>query len=216
VVRICSRKYIQNHAPYQSVISIAHEKIVMKKKIEIDSSVAPFPKPAVLVGAIVDGKPNFMNLAWLTRISFKPHLWLMSIGKNKYTARGIREQGKFSLNIPGADLVVKLDYCGITSGEKVDKSKLFDVFYGELDNVPMIAECPICFELSVFQIIELLERDLIIGEVKHAYSEERYLTDGKLDQKKINQLVYTQPPSQYWTLGEKVGDAFSIGKELKK
>lgn len=185
-------------------------------KIEISDGVAPFPKPAVLVGAMVDGKPNFMNLAWLTRISMKPHMWLMSIGKNKYTVKGIREQGRFSVNIPGADLVVKLDYCGITSGSKVDKSKLFDVFYGELENVPMIRECPVCFELTVFQIIESFERNLIIGEVRHVYSEERYLTDGKLDQRKINQLIYIQPPGQYWTLGDKVADAFSVGKELEK
>jgi flavin reductase (DIM6/NTAB) family NADH-FMN oxidoreductase RutF len=186
------------------------------EKIEIDNAIAPFPKPAVLVGAMVDGRPNFMNLAWLTRISFKPHMWLMSLSKNRYTGRGIREQGKFSINIPGVDLVVKLDYCGITSGQNVDKSELFDVFYGKLETVPMIRECPVCYELTVFQIIEVLDRDLIIAEVKHTYSEERYLTDGTLDQKKINQLIYTQPPSRYWALGEKVADAFSIGKELKK
>ncbi|MBN2229355.1 MAG: flavin reductase family protein [Candidatus Thorarchaeota archaeon] len=185
------------------------------EKIEIDNGIAPFPKPAVLLGAIIDGKPNFMNLAWMTRISFKPHLWIMSLGKGKYTGQGIREQGKFSINIPGADLVVELDYCGITSGRKVDKSKIFDIFYGKLGDVPMIRECPVCIELTVNQIIEMYERDLIIGEVKHIYTEERFLTDGKLDQKKINQLIYTQPPGHYWTLGSTIGEAFSIGKELK-
>ena len=178
-------------------------------KIEIDSSIAPFPKPAVLVGAIVDGKPNFMNLAWLTRISFKPHLWLSSVAKNRYTARGIREQGKFSINIPTTDLVVKLDYCGLNSGAKVDKSKLFDIFYGKMKEVPMIR-----VELKLYDVIEMVERLLIIGEVMHIYTEERYLTDGKLDQEKIRQMNYTQPPSAYWLLGKKIADAFSIGKTL--
>ena len=184
-------------------------------KIEIDNGIAPFPKPAVLVGAIVDGKPNFMNLAWLTRISFKPHLWLFSVAKNRYTGKGIREQGKFSINIPNRDLVVELDYCGITSGAKEDKSKLFTVFYGELGDVPMIEECPVCIELTVFDVLEMVERLLIVGEVKHIYTEERYLTDGKLDQEKIGQLAYTQPPSAYWLLGERVADAFSVGKKLR-
>ena len=184
-------------------------------KIEIDSGISPFPKPAVLVGAIVDGKPNFMNLAWLTRISFKPHLWLISVAKNRYTAKGIREQGKFSINIPSTDLVAELDYCGITSGAKEDKSKLFTIFYGELKNVPMIRECPICVELTVFEVLEIVERLLIVGEVKRIYTEEQYLTDGKLDQEKIRQMVYTQPPSAYWLLGEKVADGFSVGKKLR-
>ncbi len=183
-------------------------------KIEIDNGIAPFPKPAVLVGAIVDGKPNFMNLAWLTRISFKPHLWLFSVAKDRYTAKGIREQGKFSINIPDRDLVVELDYCGITSGAKEDKSKLFTTFYGELGDVPMIKECPVCIELTVFDVLEMVERLLIVGEVKHIYTEERFLTDGKLDQEKIGQLAYTQPPSAYWLLGERVAEAFSVGKKL--
>ncbi|MFW9933583.1 MAG: flavin reductase family protein, partial [Candidatus Thorarchaeota archaeon] len=152
------------------------------EKIEIENTIAPFPKPAVLVGSMVDGRPNFMNLAWLTRISFKPHLWLMSIGKNKYTVKGIRESKRFSINIPNSELIVELDYCGITSGSKVDKSSLFTIFYGSLKDVPMIEECPICFELVLSEIIERDERALIIGEVKHIYTEERYLTEGKIDQ----------------------------------
>jgi flavin reductase (DIM6/NTAB) family NADH-FMN oxidoreductase RutF len=184
-------------------------------KIELDTGVAPFPKPAVLLGAMVDGKPNFMNLAWLTRISFKPHLWVLSVPKTRYTAEGIRQQKKFSICIPGKDLVVELDYCGITSGRNEDKSKIFTIFYGELKDVPMIKECPVCVELTVFDEIEMVDRLLIIGEVKHIYTEERYLTDGKLDQDKIGILSYTQPPSAYFLLGEKVADAFSVGKKLR-
>jgi hypothetical protein len=31
-------------------------------------------------------------------------------------------------------------------GEKVDMSKLFDIFYGALKTAPMIRECPLCIE----------------------------------------------------------------------
>ena len=186
----------------------------MMDKIEIDSGTSPIPKPAVLVGVMIDGRPNFMNLAWLTRISFKPHLWILSIGDSKFTSTGIREAGKFSINIPSTEHVVELDYCGLVSGRKVNKAKIFDIFYGKLEDVPMIRECPVCFELTVHQIINMVGRALIIGEVQHVYTEKRYLTDGRLDQKKIKQLVYTSPPSCYWTLGEKIADAFSVGKQI--
>jgi len=185
-------------------------------KIEIESSTAPFPKPSVLVGAIIEGRPNFMNLAWLTRISYKPHLWIMSIGINKYTTKGIRERKRFSINLPNVDLVAKLDYCGLTSGADVDKSSLFSIFYGAMKDVPMIEECPVCFELEVIEIIEREGRALVIGEVKHTYTEEHYLTDGKLDQEQLKQLIFTQPPGAYWSFGKKIGDAWSIGKRLLK
>jgi flavin reductase (DIM6/NTAB) family NADH-FMN oxidoreductase RutF len=135
--------------------------------------------------------------------------------KNRYTARGIHEEGKFSINIPSNDLVVELDYHSITSGAEKDKSELFTVFYGELRYVPMIHECPVCVELAVYDVLEMVERLLFVGEVKHVYTEEKYLTDGKLDQEKIRQMAHTQPPSEYWLLGENVADAFSVGKKIR-
>ena len=42
-------------------------------KVEIDSGIAPFVKPSVLVGVMINDKPNFMNVAWLTRLAFKPN-----------------------------------------------------------------------------------------------------------------------------------------------
>ena len=38
------------------------------------------------------------------------------------------------------------DYCGLYSGRKVDKSRLFEVFYGELKTAPLIMECPVNLE----------------------------------------------------------------------
>jgi len=33
-------------------------------------------------------------------------------------------------------MVTATDYCGIKSGKKVDKSKIFELFYGELKTAP--------------------------------------------------------------------------------
>ncbi|MFW9927522.1 MAG: hypothetical protein ACFFDM_12285 [Candidatus Thorarchaeota archaeon] len=40
------------------------------------------------------------------------------------------------------------------------------------------------------------------------------MTDGILDQKKLNLLLFTKPATQYWTLGDVVADAYSIGEQL--
>jgi flavin reductase (DIM6/NTAB) family NADH-FMN oxidoreductase RutF len=56
---------------------------------------------------------------------------------------------------------------------------------------------------------------LILGEVTHLYSEERFMTTGVLDQKKLRPLLFTNPAQQYWSLGEVVADAYSVGKELE-
>jgi flavin reductase (DIM6/NTAB) family NADH-FMN oxidoreductase RutF len=111
---------------------------------------------------------------------------------------------------------VKTDYCGIRSGKDVDKSEIFEIFYGNLENAPMIKECPVTAECTLHELVDLSTHYLVLGEVKHIYSEERFMTNGVLDQKKLNFLLFTNPARQYWTLGNVVADAYSIGKKLEK
>jgi flavin reductase (DIM6/NTAB) family NADH-FMN oxidoreductase RutF len=60
-----------------------------------------------------------------------------------YTNQGIKENGCFSVNIPNTRMLKVTDYVGINSGSVIDKSTLFDVFYGKLENAPMIRETPL-------------------------------------------------------------------------
>jgi flavin reductase (DIM6/NTAB) family NADH-FMN oxidoreductase RutF len=185
-------------------------------KIQINPGVAPFPKPIVLVGAMVNDRPNFITIAWFNRMNGRPNIWGVAMGKKQYTLEGIRKNGKFSINFPNVDIVDRVDFCGIYSGREVDKSATFDVFYGELGNVPMIKECPVTAECSVYEIMELPSTSLLLGEVKHAYIEERFMTDGVPDLRKIKPFVFIRPGDQYWALGASIGDAWSIGKTLKE
>ena len=103
---------------------------------------------------------------------------------------GIKENKIFSVNFPNPELAIKTDYCGLVSGRDVDKSKVFNLFFGESQNAPMIQECPICVECSVHQLVDLPDHVVVFGEVQHIYTEEQYLTDGHLDPKKFNPLVF--------------------------
>jgi hypothetical protein len=47
------------------------------------------------------------------------------------------------------------------------------------------------------------------------YTEERFLTDGKMDFRKMKPLILSQPDTSYWSLGEPVARAWSIGKKFK-
>ncbi|TXT61365.1 MAG: putative NADPH-flavin oxidoreductase [Promethearchaeota archaeon] len=50
---------------------------------------------------------------------------------------------EFSVNIPSEDMVDVTDYCGITQGKRKDKSILFEAFFGELKNSPLINVAPV-------------------------------------------------------------------------
>jgi flavin reductase (DIM6/NTAB) family NADH-FMN oxidoreductase RutF len=185
-------------------------------KIRLSPGLFP-PMPVALAGAMVEGRPNFMAAAWITRVGMNPPLIGVSVNHRQFTGQGIRDTGIFSLCLPGPDLVERTDYCGLVSGRNVDKSALFDVFYGELGTAPMIRECPLCLEIRLEQTVELSQPGFFfIGEIVAGWADGAIVTDGEPDLAKYRPLLLTMPDNRYWTLGEVVADAWSVGKSLKK
>jgi flavin reductase (DIM6/NTAB) family NADH-FMN oxidoreductase RutF len=191
------------------------------EKIELKAKPYLFPKPIVIVGANVGGKPNFMPVAFVGIVNMKPPMISVAMGKSHHTNIGIRENGTFSVNTPSEDMVKITDYCGLVSGKRVDKSVLFEIFYGTLKTAPMIKECPFNMEVKVIQTVELPIDEVFIGEIVGAYSEEQYLTNDQPDVKKINPIVFSMHDdhlghgNNYWKVGEYLGRGWSIGKEFK-
>ena len=174
-----------------------------------------YPMPAVLVGALVNGKTNFMTAAWCGIAASKPPAISVGLQSIRFTLEGIKANNTFSINIPSADLVEKVDYCGIYSGHKVDKSQIFKVDYGKLKTAPMIQECPVNLECQVIHSLELGSHILFVGEIAETYIKEECLTDEKADPSKIDPLIYTTGVMQYQRLGEVVGGAWKVGKKKK-
>ena len=186
-------------------------------KVLMGSRTLVFPMPALLVGANVDGKPNFMAVAWGGIACGKPPMVSLAIRPDRYTYRGIIENKTLSVNIPPASLVKEVDYCGITSGSKVNKIETckFDIFYGTLGNAPLIKQCPINLECRVVHILNLGSHSLIISQIEESHVSADYLADGKVDFRKLDPLTYDNQGQQYITLGEVKAKAFSVGLELK-
>ena len=150
-------------------------------------------------------------------MSMTPNMWMISLNKHHHTFQGIKENGTFSINFPNPDLVKETDYCGLVSGRETDKSQLFSIFYGEFKTAPMIAECPISIELEVVEMIEKYGQIIIFATVKNIFSEEKYITDGELDPIKFQPLAFIKPNPEgfYYILGDRIGQAWSVGKQLK-
>jgi len=184
-------------------------------KINLGSTIPAYPMPVSLVGAYVEGKPNFLAVAWFTMASYKPPRIAITLGKGHYTNPGIKENKTFSVCLPSEDMVEITDYCGIVSGKKTDKSEIFDLFYGELKTAPLIRDCPLCMECKLVEIVESGPNEIFIGEIVGTYTEEKFMTDGKLDFRKMKPLILSQPNTSYWRLGKQVAKAWNIGKRYK-
>jgi flavin reductase (DIM6/NTAB) family NADH-FMN oxidoreductase RutF len=187
----------------------------MKKKLGAANLL--YPMPTVLVGAVVDGRPNVITIAHVGIVNASaPHLITLGMGRAHHTNRGIREHGQFSVNLPGEGLVVETDYCGIVSGKRTDKAGLFDLTYGELDKAPLIAGCPVSMACRLERVVEFATHDLFVGEIVETYVDDAVLTEDALDLAKLRPLLFEMPNRRYWSIGLPVAKAWHAGKSLKR
>ncbi len=187
---------------------------MMKKKLNGINLL--YPTPTTIVGAIVDGRPNFITIAHIGIVNHaKPFLISLSMGKPHYTNAGIKENKAFSVNIPSEDSVVATDYVGLVSGKKTDKSGVFETFYGRLETAPMISECPINMACKLFDVYDTPTHDLFIGEIVESYADETVLEGGRVDIGRVKPLLFDMSSVQYWSIGQAVAKCWNIGKKMK-
>ena len=188
-------------------------------KVLMGPSTLIYPMPALLIGTVVGGKTNFMAVAWSGIANAEPPMISVAIRHKRYTNQGIKEHQEFSVNVPSADLVKEVDYCGSVSGSKVDKAEVcgFKVFYGKLTHAPLIEQCPINMECKVEHTLDLGSHALVIGRILETHVSESCLTNGEPDVIKIKPFAYIgRPDAYYYSLGDVLGKAFSIGQSLRK
>jgi len=188
-------------------------------KVKLGPSTMAYPLPAFLVGSNVEGKANFMTVAWGGIAADSPPMLSVAIKPFRYTMKGINENRVFSVNIPSEGQVYETDLCGIVSGSKYDKAAIcgFDVFYGKLCQAPMIEQCPVNFECKLEHTLNLGSHLLIVGSIKETFASESCIRNGKLDVNKIRPLIYSSGVNrEYIGFGEAIAPAFKAGRNLKR
>jgi len=185
------------------------------EKINIGSGVVNYPMPVALVGSIVNGKPNFLTVAWISMVSYAPPKIAVTLGNHHYTNPGIKKNNSFSLCFPSQPQLTEVDYCGLVSGADIDKSKLFDIFYGELQTAPMIEQFAMNVECQLDKVIENGKNETFIGDIKGIYCDKSILENGKVSLEKLNPILLSQTEIEYRGIGTKIGDAWKAGKEHK-
>lgn len=187
----------------------------MKRKIGNQNVL--YPMPVTIVGAMVDGKPNFINIAHVGIFNAAaPHLISLGMSKLHYTNKGIRLEKAFSVNILSEAQVVEADYVGIVTGKKTDKSGVFEVFFGELGNAPLISNCPLSMECRLHDTVDTRTHDVFVGEIVATYADDSALTDGRVDLTKVRPLLFDMTTRKYWSLGNILADCWKIGKMYKQ
>jgi len=190
------------------------------KKVKFGKVALIYPIPIALVGALVDGVPNFETIGDVAIMGLNPALVVISSGADHHTNKGILEHETFSINFPTTKMLPQTDYCGTVSGRDVDKGALFDVFYGELENTPMIQECPVNIECKVLKEFSIQHRQIFVAEVAQTHVTEKFVTeqDGHkriVEMTELDPIIYALD-NKYYKIGEPIGLGYKENKKLKK
>ena len=176
------------------------------------------PTPVLLVGSYdQQGKANIMTAAWGGICASKPPAIAVSIQKTRWTYASLLERKAFTVSIPSTAQAAQADFAGIRSGAKVDKfaSLQWNAVKGEYVDAPYVGECPLVLELALLQSVEIGSHVQFIGEVKDVKVRTDCLdAEGKPDVAAIDPLLFAPVVRQYWSLGNLVGEAFSLGRSL--
>lgn len=182
-------------------------------KVSLGTRNCLYPALTVLVGANVNGQPNYVTTA---------HVGIMDLGsiaiglgKGHYTNGGIRENGTFSINIPGTVQLKEVDRCGIVSGRQENKAGLFQTFYGLTRTAPMILECPVNMECKVIQTLDLLGYDIFVGHIVDTRCDESVMTNGAMDPSKLDPILFSMEGKSYWSLGDMIGTPWREGRQVR-
>ena len=174
-----------------------------------------FPMPVLIVGSYdEEGVPNAMNAAWGG--IYDTNLVMVCLADEHKTTENIKKSGAFTLSFATSSQVASCDYVGIVSAnDEPNKMKKagFHTCKSEFVNAPLIDELPVTVEckLSKFN-----EDGICIGEIVNISADESVLdSDGKIDAKRLDPIIYDSVSHAYWSFGEKVGRAFTDGKKIQ-
>lgn len=176
------------------------------------------PQPVLIIGTYdSNGKPNAMNAAWGGQWDAKEIM--ISMGSHA-TTENLRQKGDFTVAFATRQTLVASDFVGIVSA-KNDPDKMAKTGWksvkAENVNAPVFTEFPMTLECRIKDKIGESESGCyIIAEIVNILVDENFLAeDGKPDVEKMQLITFDPVHHGYITLGERVGNAFADGKQLK-
>lgn len=190
------------------------ENVIMRKNLKAKAYI--YPLPVLIVGTYDEnGVPDAMNAAWGTTCDTAQVAICLSAGHK--TVKNLLKTKAFTVAIADEQNVVAADYVGVVSANNVpDKLQKtgWRVTKSAFVNAPVIENFPLVLECKLVSYDE--ETEICIGEVVNVSVDDAILDEkGKIDLAKFRPLCYDCDTHGYYTLGKRVGNAFSDGLRLK-
>ena len=186
----------------------------MRKELKAKSYV--YPLPVLIIGTFDEnGNPDAMNAAWGT-VCDTAQVSIVLSSSHK-TVKNFLKTKAFTVAMADDKNVVSADFVGCVSANdmpnKLEKTG-WTIIKSDKVNAPIFDELPLVLECKLVSYD--FDTEICIGEVVGVSAKEEILdSKGKIDLSKFKPICYDCDTHGYYTLGEKVGQAFSDGLKIK-
>lgn len=181
-------------------------------KTDIGNGLALYPTPVVVLGTMVDGKPNWMQAAHVGIVATSR--LLVSCAKAHYTAKGLKKGGSVSVSMVDMATLPQADYVGSVSGNNTDKSDVYG-WSPASNGAPVPEEAPLTIVCRIDDIYETPGFDNLILETVSVLADDSIVTDGKIDYGKFKPILFEGPTYSYVSTGDVVGAGGSFKDAYK-
>lgn len=179
---------------------------------------AAAPAPDMKGAESIAQRDNIITVAWAGTVCSDPPMVSISVRKNRFSHPMLMQQMEFAVNLVNEPLLRACDYCGCTTGAKVDKFERCRLTREKaaMISAPLIAESPVSLECRVTQVIELGSHDLFLARVLAVKADERYMDEKNVFHlEKAGLIAYSH--GRYHALGDILGTfGYSVRRAPRK
>ncbi len=188
----------------------------MRKNIKTTEAI--FPMPVLMIATYdEDGTVDVMNAAWGMMID--RDIIALNLTATHKTVKNIEKRRAFTVSIADSKHVKEADYFGVVSGNN-DPNKFLNsgltTSRSLVVDAPIINEFPICMEC---EFIEYQDGEFgcgLVGRVVNVSALEEVMKGDNVDISLVDAIAFDPYTHGYYLIGERVGNAFKDGFDLKK
>jgi len=179
-----------------------------------------YPSPAGLIVSIDENKkPNVMTAGEIFNIGLKePAIIGIALRKATYTHSLIVKSGQFTVNLPTASILDKVDLVGTCTGrDGLDKFSEYGLtpIKSSVIDAPIIEECPVNLECKMLNVSEVGDHDLFLGEVVAMHVDSDKLGENqRILIEKVDGFLFAE--WGYYKFGEKIGELYFSRKDMSR
>jgi len=138
---------------------------------DIEKVFSKFKSGVYVVTTLIDDVKYGWTVSWASKISFKPPLVMISIGKNRKDHEKFKEAEVFAINVLGENHIEVGRHFGLSSGENINNFKEIDCIEMETGS-PILKESVGSLDCKIVKTVDAGDHVIFIGEVLDAINRE--------------------------------------------